>query len=434
MDSESWFVPIVNLCLAIWFGAMAHALSELSWGKLKKLDGQKRRRLIDLSERLLEERKQYLLTLHLLTATNLVVLVLATQATLVALLGGHHLGPPLLFGTVAIMIVYGLLAEVVGKALVGSHMWRVIEFSYPALRLLHFIFKPISNSLVALQERISDRQAPEDEDEKSTTADEIISLVEQDAHEEEAESDLEDSERRMIRGIFDLDETLVKEIMTPRVDIDALSLTATIPEAKKIIVDSGHSRIPVYNESIDQIVGIVYAKDLLNDPRIERDKSLKSLLHSPIFVPETKNIGDLLDEFKQTKKQIAVIIDEYGGTAGLVTIEDILEEIVGEIRDEYDEHEVDAPYTVDADGQVFAEARTPIDEINELLDAHIPDDEDYDTVGGYITTKLGRIPKPDEVLHLDGLEVQILEADERKISRLKLRRQGSTPAPSDVTR
>ncbi len=261
----------------------------------------------------------------------------------------------------------------------------------------------------------------EDED-RATTVDEIISLVEQDAHDEDEESALEDSERRMIRGIFDLDETLVKEIMTPRVDIDALVNTASIAEAKKLIVRSGHSRIPVYNESIDQIVGLVYAKDLLNDERIDRNGGLKQFLHAPVFVPETKNIGDLLDEFRQTKKQIAVIIDEYGGTAGLVTIEDILEEIVGEIRDEYDLHEVDELYTFDGEGRVIAEARTPIDEINELLNTTIPVDEDYDTIGGYITSKLGRIPRNQEVIQIDDLEVQIVEADERKIARLNLRR------------
>lgn len=420
MDGERFLILFITLVLATWLSAIISAITDLSWGKIKKLDPQKRRSLIRRAETLVQERDSYTLSLRLVHLTNLVVFAITVYTTLGAMLPGTN-PPRLAIYTGLVTVVFVVATEVVGNGLIASHPWTLIRFSHVQVNVIYWILFPIVAPTRLLKEHFSTLHAPEDDEEKATTADEIISLVEQDAHDERNEGDLEDSERRMIRGIFDLDETLVKEIMTPRVDVDALSLDSDISAAKQLIVECGHSRIPVYKESIDHVVGIVYAKDLLNDIRIGRNGKLQHFLHEPVFVPETKNIGDLLDEFKQTKKQIAVIIDEYGGTAGLVTIEDILEEIVGEIRDEYDVDEVEELFTVEQDGCVTAEARTPIDEINELLSAHIPEDEDYDTVGGYITSELGRIPRTNEVLQLNDLEVLILEADERKVSRLHLK-------------
>jgi CBS domain containing-hemolysin-like protein len=245
--------------------------------------------------------------------------------------------------------------------------------------------------------------------------------VEQDATEEEEDGSLEDNERRMIRGIFDLDETLVKEIMTPRVDIDALSIISSIGEAKAHIVECGHSRIPVYRGTVDSIVGVVYSKHLLDDSRLAAADSVEQIMQQPVFVPETKNVGELLDEFRQRKNHLAVIIDEYGGTSGIVTIEDILEEIVGEIQDEFDADEPPGHQNV-SDGAFEIDARMPIDEVNELLGVDISDDEEYDTIGGYVTKVLGRIPKSMENVQVPWLDVHILDADERKISRMRLTR------------
>ncbi len=421
MQPEYLLILLLNLALGTWLTAVSTAVTELSWGKIKKLDAQKKRHLISMAETLLEGRREHILALRLLSLANIV---------LFAILCYRQLYPFLMEATPAGIAIsaaittlsFLLVTEIAGNGLLASHPWSLLYVSHPPVRLIYFILFPLVQPTLWLQEHVHSLHELEDEEEKTTTADEIISLVEQDAHEEDEESDLEDSERRMIRGIFDLDETLVKEIMSPRVDVDALSIGSSVAEAKRLIVACGHSRIPIYRDSIDHIVGIVYAKDLLNDDRIGVDGQLDTFLHEPVFVPETKNIGDLLDEFKQSKKQIAVIIDEYGGTAGLVTIEDILEEIVGEIRDEYDMHEVEELYTIDAEGRVAADARTPIDEINELLNVNIPEDEDYDTIGGYISSKLGRIPRASEVIQLDNLEVQIIEADERKIARLNIRK------------
>ena len=187
--------------------------------------------------------------------------------------------------------------------------------------------------------------------------DEILDMME-----DQPDSDLEEGEKRMIKGIFDLPNTSVKEIMTPRVDIEALPLTATVADAKKLIIESGHSRIPVYGRSIDEIRGVIYAKDFI---RVTDDKQkLQRLIRTPIFVPETKAVDELLDEIKRSHNHFAVIIDEYGGTSGIVTFEDIIEEIVGDVRDEFDrQEEAEEKSQLMPDGSVVIEARTSISDV-----------------------------------------------------------------------
>lgn len=224
----------------------------------------------------------------------------------------------------------------------------------------------------------------------------------------------------MIRGIFDLDATLVRAIMTPRVDLDALPDTAGVAELKQEILGTGHSRIPIYGESIDHIVGILHAKDLLDSDRISQPDGVRGMLHAPLFIPETKNIGDLLEEFQQNVTHFAVVVDEYGGTAGIVTLEDILEEIVGEIMDEYDREEDEPVRHMLPGGGMIVDARTSIDELNQEMQLHLPDDEDFDTIGGYVSSVLGRIPKAGEVLTTDHFVLEVLEADDRRILKAKL--------------
>ena len=226
----------------------------------------------------------------------------------------------------------------------------------------------------------------------------------------------------MIRGIFDLDETPVHEIMTPRVDVDAIAEDASLADVKARIIESGHSRIPVYRETIDHVVGVIYAKDLLDEGRIARIASLAELQHQPVFIPETKNVGDLLAEFQASRNHFAVVLDEYGGTAGLVTFEDILEEIVGEIQDEYDTDEVQ-PETVSLpDGYHVMDARLTTYETGEILGVDLPEEESYDTLGGYIAAHCGHIPQAGETGRTDMLEFEVMEADPRRLLKLKVRK------------
>jgi CBS domain containing-hemolysin-like protein len=170
------------------------------------------------------------------------------------------------------------------------------------------------------------------------------------------------------------------------------------------------------------VVGVVYAKDLLDDSRLDGSGTLGSLPHQPVFIPETKNVGDLLTEFQTTRNHFAVVLDEYGGTAGLVTFEDILEEIVGEIQDEYDADEYQPLSTELPDGCHIVDARLTIDEVNELLEVELSEDEAYDTLAGYIAAHCGHIPQKGEAGRTDVLEFEILEADKRRVDKLKLRK------------
>ena len=227
----------------------------------------------------------------------------------------------------------------------------------------------------------------------------------------------------MIKGILDLGDMSVREIMTPRVDIEAIPASATISEAKKMFIATGHSRIPIYGRSVDEIKGIIYAKDFIDDKAIA-GKSLDQLAHKPLFIPESKAVGDLLEEIRRLHNHFAVIIDEYGGTSGIVTFEDIIEEIVGDVQDEYDHEEVgkDKPKLM-PNGSVIFEARTLISEVNEIMDSNIPDTDAADTIGGYICAELGRIPEEGETFHFPecGLSAFVLKADKRKILKLKIK-------------
>jgi CBS domain containing-hemolysin-like protein len=277
--------------------------------------------------------------------------------------------------------------------------------------------------------RLQDARA--DADERATAEDEIMSLVEKDELEDAPEAALEADERRMIKGVFDLDETLVREIMTPRVDVDAVEESASVAEVRARIAATGHSRIPVYRASVDNVVGVIYAKDLLDEENVRKaDSSLADICHAPMFLPEAKNIGDLLHEFRQQGNHFAIVLDEYGGTAGIVTFEDILEEIVGDIRDEYDLDEVSAADRLLPDSDNVVDARISIAELNHKLDLDLPEDGEFDTLGGYILAIMGRIPEVGETLQTESLVIEILAADRRRVRRAKLRRR-ETPAGSD---
>ncbi len=259
---------------------------------------------------------------------------------------------------------------------------------------------------------------------KATTEDEIMSLLKEDDEPGNGAAHIEEDEKRMIRGIFELDDTFVREIMTPRVDIKALPQDAGIDKAMEFFIETGHSRIPVFRDNIDDISGILYAKDFLNSAEIQ-GRELEKMSHRPIFIPETKMVADLLEEVKKNRNHFAVVIDEYGGTAGIVTLEDMIEEIVGEIRDEYDVHEDGTPmYVLLSPEEAIFDARTLVSDVNETMDLKLSGQEDVDTIGGFICGESGRIPLPGEKLIIGGnTVVEILKADRRKILKVKISRE-----------
>jgi putative hemolysin len=250
----------------------------------------------------------------------------------------------------------------------------------------------------------------------NVTEDELKTLV--DAGQEEGV--FQQGERRMIYSIFQLGETLAREIMVPRIDMLALDVTTPLSDAVRALLKSGHSRVPVYEESVDNMLGLLYAKDLL---RVWQEGShletLRDLLRPAYFVPEAKKVDELLAEMQSQRIHMAIVVDEYGGVAGLVTLEDIVEEFLGEIRDEYDQAE-ESPYIVDKNGDYVFQGRVDLDDFNEIMGSQLPKDE-ADTIGGFIYSRLGRVPDVGDQVEENHLLLVVDQVSGRRIRKVRAR-------------
>lgn len=324
----------------------------------------------------------------------------------------------------AVIIVAIALATMISEIIARFILFRLYLFMIriaipPVYFVARTLLLPFSWLLEKADSTTDDWQKSEDPDEKVSVEDEILSYV--DSYNDDMESDLQEGEKEMIRGILEIGDMSVRAIMTPRVDLVALPGTASVEEAKKLFIESGHSRIPVYGRNIDEIRGVIYAKDFLSDEQT-RGKTLFQLAHAPIFIPETKEVAELLEEIKRSRNHFAVIIDEFGGTSGVATFEDIIEEIVGEVHDEYDtESDIEKKPQLLPDGTIVLEARTPVSDVNDIADVEIPEIEGAETIGGYICAALGRIPEPGtEFTVPDQFRAVVLEADTRKIKSIRL--------------
>jgi putative hemolysin len=234
--------------------------------------------------------------------------------------------------------------------------------------------------------------------------------------------------RELLQSIVDFTETVVREVMTPRPDIIAIRQTASLADLRTLFREEQYSRIPVYGDSLDNIVGIVFVKDLVALPP-GAEPPLTTLMRSAYFVPESKRVSELLKEMQRRQAQMAVVVDEYGGTAGLVTVEDLLEEIVGEIRDEYDV-ESDT-VTQEAPGTFVFSGKVSVDEVGDRLGVEI-EREGFETVGGFLLSHLGRMPYVGETFDVDGLSVEVLEVERRRITKVRVRRREPLPAEAQT--
>lgn len=239
----------------------------------------------------------------------------------------------------------------------------------------------------------------------------------------EVTPDQEDGQ--LLRSVVDFGDTLVREVMTPRPDVVAIQADATVADLRALVREQEYSRVPVFRDNLDNIVGLVVVKDLIQREHVTDTSVVSEIMRPAAFVPETKRVADLLREFQQRRFQQAMVVDEYGGIAGLVTMEDLIEEIVGEIRDEYDlEAE---PIVVEADGAVVFSAKVAIEELTERLGIAI-EEEGFETVGGYVLSRTGRVPAAGERLEADGLSIEVLEAERRRIHKVRVRR---LPPPTE---
>ena len=277
--------------------------------------------------------------------------------------------------------------------------------------LLCLILGPFGDGLHALLHSFS-----EEEDTRAATEEELLNIVES----ETEEGVIQEEEKEMIQGIFDFQDTMAREVMVPRIDMICAERSTPLPDLLQLVKENGHSRIPIYQETVDNILGVVYVKDLLHIVGGAEGGNIEAVMREirqAYYVPENKKISDLLREFKTAKVHMAIVVDEYGGVAGLVTMEDVLEEIVGEIQDEYDEEE--QLFRWEGKGVLVADARIDIHDLNVMLDTEIPADG-YDTLGGFIYDQLGRIPSENETFEFESLSMSIEEVDGQRISSVKI--------------
>jgi CBS domain containing-hemolysin-like protein len=242
----------------------------------------------------------------------------------------------------------------------------------------------------------------------------------------EGEANIEGEEHRLLRSIVDFGDTLVREVMTPRPDLVAIPEGATIRDLRALFREQEYSRFPVFRESLDNILGFVFVKDLVAMDAADDTRPVTTLLRPAAVVPESKRVPELLAQFQRQQTQCAIVVDEYGGTAGLVTIEDLLEEIVGEIRDEYDVES--EPIVEEGDGRFVFSGKVDIDEVAARLNVEIAR-EGFETVGGYLITHLGRVPLVGERFEIDGLTVEVLEVERRRIHKVRIVRNAMEVAP-----
>ena len=245
---------------------------------------------------------------------------------------------------------------------------------------------------------------------------------------EESVGLIDEDERKMIRRVMALEDTTAREIMVPRIDIVAAPSDSSFEEIAKAIVERPYSRIPIFEDTIDNIVGVVYAREVLGYlANSDKPADIKAVARPPYFVPESKKVDELLTEMRRNKLSIAIVVDEYGGTAGLVTIEDLIEEIVGEIADEFDVEE--EPIHRVSDSEAILDARVSIDALQELFGVEV-EEGDFDTVGGFVFNHLGKMPSVGEEIRVDGLVVRVLSVSGRRIKRLRVIKE-EPPPPDD---
>ena len=296
----------------------------------------------------------------------------------------------------------------------GWFFWRLIQRLLWPLTVGILVFETVINRLAGRDD--------DPEDEEEAFEDEIRTIVSAG----QREGHLEEDAREMIEGVIELADADVLDIMTPRSEINALDADLKWPEVLRFVVEVGRTRIPVFEKTLDNIIGILYVKDLF--PELDKNPQglqipLSQLVRNPWFIPATKAVDELLREFLKTRNHMAIVVDEYRAVAGVVTIEDALEEIVGEIIDEHDKEEADEIQVVD-ENTIDVLGRTHIDEVNERFGWGLSESDDYDTVGGLMLHELGVIPKMNEELKLNGLKLTVLEVSRRRIERIRLEQLG----------
>jgi len=414
-----WTVVVICLfaLLSLFFSVNSIALRTYSRSKLQ--DAFKSLGRENLADALVEQTEKLTLACSLYR----LILHLCTLLLLVAAIIHGQTHPPtfvdLLFAFLIAIAVFSVFSLAIPHAwakysgeIVLSRSWRLLVIFAAIVTPFIYFFK-LYDALIRRLAGVVEVTAEEEHEEKQ---EEFLTDLEH----QRLEGVVDVEEQQMIENVLSLSETTAGEIMTPRTDVIAVEANADLTSILNTINAAGYSRVPVYEDNIDNIVGLVYAKDLLAE--IGKDPAgfrLKDKMREAYFVPETKLLRSLLREFQNQKLHIAIVLDEYGGTAGIITIEDILEELVGEITDEYEEKSAELIKHIDKN-TVEADARVYIDDINDKLELGLPEGEDYETLAGFVFSHLGYIPKEGETFEYKNIKFTILSAEPRKIDRIKL--------------
>ena len=346
-------------------------------------------------------------------ARQLALLVLCVVATVLGMQWFAGGGLIAVLGWV--LALYVLVDKVLPFLLVGTFgARRILAVGQPLIWILQLLLGGLSKGLYRLYRGNQSRAESEPEAPAAGDLDAFLDLAEE-------EGLVSEKDEALLRGVADFGEAVVREVMTPRVDMVSIEATTTIEDLASLVNEHKFSRVPVVGETVDQVVGIVNIKDLVEAlAEGAFQKQVTEIARPAIFVPETKRVRDMLSEFQRCHEHLAVVVDEYGGTAGLVSIEDLLEEIVGEIQDEHEDEEL--AVVEQPDGSIIADGKAEVEEIERALQVELGDTE-FETVGGMAFVHFGYVPRPGEEFEFDGLHVTVLEADDRRVHRVQISRR-----------
>jgi len=409
---------IILIGLSGFFSASETALTGFKSNNLEDVEGE-HPKVAELLRKWLKKPNEMLT--GILLGNNIVNILASSIATALtfAVIGnsGKAIAMVTLFMTLIILIFGEITPKIVAKnysskvaMIVILPIYYVSLVTLPIIKVLMFISKIIGKMFGI---HISDENL-------MITEEDIRSYV----NVGEAEGVIEEDEKEMIHSIFEFGETSAKEVMTPRTSMLALEADETIDEVWDEIRENGFSRIPVYDEEgIDNIIGVLYLKDLLDVVKSGKtDVPIRDYLRKPYFVPETKSIMEILEEFKRMKVHIAIALDEYGGTVGLLTIEDLIEEIVGEIQDEYDNEEEEQIKKI-GENIYEIDAMIDIETLNKELDIELPESEDYESLGGLVVTEMGKVAEIGDKINLNDMEIEVLEVEKMRVSKVVLHKK-----------
>jgi magnesium and cobalt exporter, CNNM family len=423
LDTTAWIELIIiaiSLVLAALAASAETSLTSISRVRLRTLVEQKVPQAI-VVERLHRNPNAYLSTI--LIFNTVAIIMASSAATLLAIRLYQDRVPEWLVSLVLSLTVL-VLCEITPKTIslqraerVALRMARLVAGATWVMRPVVFVLTAITRLILRMLGGKAQVRGP------FVTEEELKMLVSVG----EEEGVLEEEEREMIHGIFEMGDMRVREVMVPRTDLVAIEVNEPVEKAVDLVTKHGHTRIPVYEGNLDHIVGVLYAKDLLRAVLRGEQKTLREIARKPYFTPESNLVQDVLRDLRKNRVHMAIVVDEYGGTAGAVTIEDILEEIVGPIQDEYDIGEEDEIQFI-SPNEVVLDGRVSVDDVNELLKLNIAAD-DYDTIGGYVLNQLGAAPKVGAMLKLGNAELRVEAVQGTRIKKVRVRSEAPFEVP-----